>query len=93
LPDMAGETVIYPNPSKDSISVRFKDGLGAQNVELSVYTMNLRLVRRQTFAANGQNIYHIDVSGMANGIYAVVAKLIKNGELEYRKVMAAEIIR
>lgn len=96
IPNMHVQTepvVVYPNPAKDTLQVWFKEDRGAQVVELSLYTRGLRLIKKQTLALNGLNIYTLDVSGFSNGIYVLVARQIKNGVVVYRKVTTIELLR
>jgi hypothetical protein len=85
--------VVYPNPAKALVTVRFRDGMGAQQAGLSLYTMNFRMVKKQLIDSNALNLYTLDVSGFATGVYAVEAKLIKDGAVVYRKVSPLVIIR
>src|SRR5699024_4051043 len=60
---------LYPNPSADgNINILF-DGNQNGKAQVKVYDMNGRLVKQQSFDANGFTNHHLDLTGASSGVY------------------------
>ena len=91
---MQTEPVIaYPNPAKDVINVRFRDGMGADSVEISVYTCSFRLVKKITAGPDITNIYAAGLPDISNGIYYLKAVLLKDSREIFRNVQPVVVLR
>lgn len=69
-----GSFVIYPNPVKQSTTVTITTGEAAA-IELSLYDNKGAIVRRsQTKLLPGNNRIPVDMNGLGNGSYTLIAK-------------------
>jgi len=59
------QITIYPNPSKDLLSISIPEGIETQHLE--IFSMQGTLVKR--FDLNGQNTQNLDVSSINAGVY------------------------
>ena len=83
---MTSEVVVYPNPSSDFINLQFSN-LAAQKVEVNIFDINGRLVKKLEFNPSDSAEQRIDISTFSNGTYFInglidnkefVKKFIKN---------------
>ena len=89
-----GDILIYPNPVYGGIiNIKFEYGLASQSAEISIYTVNLRLIRKWNLSANMENQYRIDSTGLASGTYIIAARLSNEGTCVCRKVKPIVILR
>ena len=65
-----GELEIYPNPASQQVAVNVEDYDG--RVQLQVVNVLGQQVFNKTVELNGEEIYSIDVSSLAKGMYKVV---------------------
>jgi hypothetical protein len=74
---------LYPNPARNKTTLVFEKA-PRTNITVKIYNGIGQIVRTHTFTA-GQNVYDLDVKGMAQGIYHVAI----NGDAinEHRKLM------
>jgi Secretion system C-terminal sorting domain len=66
-----GITLIYPNPAVNEVFVKI-NCLENSNGQLIVYnTIGQKIIEQQLTLLNGENVYTIDISGFAEGIYPI----------------------
>ncbi len=83
---ISSEVIIYPNPSSDFINLQFGN-VAAQKVDVNIFDINGRLVKRLEFNLSESGEQRVDVSAFSNGTYFIngiidnqefVKKFIKN---------------
>ncbi|HLG36437.1 MAG TPA: T9SS type A sorting domain-containing protein, partial [Bacteroidia bacterium] len=68
---------VYPNPASNQVSVYVEDYNGS--VQLQVVNALGQQVFNKTVELNGEEIYSLDVSALATGMYKVI--LINHSDL------------
>jgi hypothetical protein len=71
----------------------FKDGMSAEQAEITIYTVNYRLVKKLIINANPQNAYSVAVRDLSNGIYYMKAVLLKDKREVFRNVQPIVVLR
>jgi len=67
--------------------------MGADSVEISVYTCNFRLVKKIIANPDIKNIYSVTLPDISNGIYYLKAALLKGNKEIFRKAQPIVILR
>jgi hypothetical protein len=83
----------YPNPARGKVNIYIADPMGAQKVEISIYTAAFRQVKKATRDAVAGSVYETDVTGMATGLYVLRTRLLKDGREIYRNTQPVMLIK
>ena len=57
---------VYPNPTKDKLTIEFSESLQNTNTEVSIYSTEGKLVKSENLQSS---LSQIDVSSLSTGIY------------------------
>ncbi len=84
-----GITLIYPNPADDEVAVEISC-LENSNGRLTIYnTIGQKIIEQQLELLKGRNVYTINISGLAVGIYPVTFNN-GQGESSTRKIIKSK---
>ncbi len=73
----ASDFVLFPNPAKESVMLRFENAFELGMIELHVLTISGEVVKTQTVDFSNTNEVIVPISELQNGVYFV--ELIKDG--------------
>ncbi len=79
------DVVVYPNPARNYLQVGFNNK-GVQNVGLSLYSTDGRLVYKNSMQVSGTQVVHLDLSDLNKGFYFLKAQTV-NGVVVKKVVL------
>ncbi len=68
-----GQITLFPNPTEGSFTIELPSALTG-NVDISIYSLMGKLVRKSEFTLNKERSYSFDLNQLADGIYIVSIK-------------------
>jgi hypothetical protein len=74
LLDQQTEMLAWPNPTSGNINIRLDGFNETEDIRLSVFDLNGRLVLNQEVASSTSSIATLDLSSIKSGLYAIVAE-------------------